>query len=883
MPYVDAVNAPSPAPPTPGRLTLFFGPAPGVGKTWAMLREAQTQRSLGRDVVLASLEATVPAATRAQALGLEALPPRRRAIHGEFVEIFALEDALERRPALLALDDLARRNPPGSRHEHRWQDAWDLLDAGIDVYSTLNVQNLESLSDAVASITGLRERATVPDTLFLRADDLRLVDAPVADLQRRVALGEVLLPEAERHATERLFQEDSLLALRELALRRASDHAQARLRSLPGAHSRGHSASEHLLAAITPHPDSARLIRTTRRLAENLRAPWLVVHVESPRLRRSSQDRARLEAHLQLAERLGAETLLVQASGSLARDLADLAASRGITRILIGPPQRPTWLRWSAPSLLDSLVRIGTNLDVMVVARDHEAPPEEPPPRLPARHSMKDLLPALHLLGAALAVALATAVAWVMDLRRFELADLVMVYILAILAVATRFGQWSALAASLLSAAALDWWFIDPRHAFGGWDPRHTGTFAVLVLLGFVIGNLAERLRDQVRRARSREARAHALLNLASRLARAGGHAGAVSAVLRETAAPLGVRAHLLLRGDPDGRLRPAEEGGMALSPEVLDAAAWSLEHSEPSGPGTATFAQQPALCIPLPGGLGVLCALATGSVPLDADQRHLLTAMAQHLATHLERGQLSARSLETQQKMDRERMRSALLTSVSRDLRSPVSTLQEEAEGLRRAWEGLSPDLRNQRLERLVAESQSLQRRVANLLDLSRLESGALELRRTRVTARPLLEDALARLEPLAGDREVVLDLPGDLPALLADPGLLEQALLNLLENAFRFTPPGSPVEIRAWATERSLTLSITDHGPGFPEGQEQRALDKLVAFPNPYAPPGAGLGMALAREVAEAHGGSLQAVNRPQGGAQVLLSLPRALNGPG
>lgn len=884
MDYVDAVTAPSTvSPPPPGRLTLFFGPAPGAGKTWALLQAAQALREEGREVVLAPLDPRIPQATRDLSEGLERLPPRRRAIHGEFVESFDLEDALARRPAILVLDSLAERNPPGSRHEHRWQDAWDLLDAGMDVMSTLNVQSLESLSDAVARITGLRERATVPDTLFLRADDLRLVDVPIAELQRRVAEGTAFLPEIERHATERFFQEESLLALRELTFRRASDHAEARLRNLTGSHPRSRAASERLLAAITPHPDSARLIRTTRRLAENLRAPWLVAHVESPRLRTSQRDRAQLEAHLQLAESLGAEILLVQANGHLAQDLIGAAATRGATRILIGRPQRPFWLRWVAPSLLEELVRLGEGLDVMVVARDHEAPPPaETPSAPPGRRALRDLIPALHLLGSAAAVALATALAWIMDLRRFELADLVMVYVLAILAVATRFGRWAALAASALSAAALDWWFIEPRHAFGGWDPRHSGTFAVLIILGLVIGNLAERLRDQVRQARAREARARALLDFSAQLAQAGGQPPAMAEALRKTAAPLGLLTHLLLPAGPAGRLQPVEDDGSVLPEPTLEAASWSLAHGELSGPGTPTFPLQAALCLPLPGGLGVLCAFAGGSAPLDADQRHLLTAMAQHLATHLDRGQLSTRSIEAQQRMDHEQMRSALLTSVSRDLRTPVSTLQEEAESLRRTWEGLPPELRNERLDRLAAEAQGLQRRVANLLDLSRLESGALELHRTSVAARPLLEDALARLKPLAGDREIRLELPKDLPPFLADPALMEQAVVNLLENAFHFTPPGSPVELRAWATERSLTLAVADHGPGFPEGQEQRALDKLVAFPNPYARPGAGLGLALAREVAEAHGGFLQVANRPQGGAQILLSLPRTVSAP-
>lgn len=838
-----------------------------------MLVDARERLDEGVDVVIGALASHGQPETQALAEGFEVLPPRVLPLRGEPMEEFDLDAALRRRPGLILLDELAHANVQGSLHAKRWQDVWDLLDAGIHVSTALNVQNLESLTDVIAQITGLRIRETVPDTLFNRADQVELVDLPTEELLERLQMGKVYLPAADRHATERFFRKGNLLALRELALRKVAEHVDAHMRRYMNEQgiTRTWAAGERLMACVTPHPDSGRLIRSTRRLADTIKAPWLVAYVETGRPGQSARDRAQLEEHLRTAERLGAETIVIQGDRSLADDLLALARARNVTRILVGKPKGVAWLGPLRPSLVTALVRKGGAIDVMVIARDRDLPPEAPvAPQPRERKGIAVLLPALHLLGSALALSLATLLALVMDARRFELADLIMVYVLAILGVAARFGRWAALTASVGSVLLLDWFFIDPRFRLGYSDPKHTGTFIVLLILGVVIGDLAERLRSQVRLARAREQRTLALLALASELAASDGSKASLEAALRRVASPLGLQVALHLQGP---------HGGLV---EATEAAQWVFDHNEAAGPGTDNLAEGDALYLPLRGSRGPLGVLGAkpqiGRLALDADQRHLMAAFAQHTAGALERASLATRTASSEKQADREQMRSALLTSVARDLRRPIADLAAIADNLRREGDGLGPAERQGQLDRLMSEARGLQSRITNLVEVSRLESGALELHRTAVPAAALLEDALARLEPMTRGRDIRISLPPDLPLLPADPVLLEQAIVNILENALHFTPPGSPIEIRGWATDRSVTLCIADQGPGVPEGQEQRIFDRLVAFPTPFGSPGAGLGLALCKGVVEAHGGLIQASARPQGGTQVMVSLPLA-----
>jgi len=862
------------------KLKIFFGMAPGVGKTFAMLQDAQDRMDEGVDVVIGVVETHGRPETSALLAGLKTLPKRPLPYRGMSLEEFDLQGAILRKPQLILMDELAHSNVQGSIHGKRWQDVWDLLDAGIDVYTTVNVQHIESLKDIVAQITGVIVRESIPDTILKRADEIELVDLPPEELIQRLKEGKVYIPEQARHAIDRFFRKGNLLALRELALRRTADHVDADMRRYMSDQgiTKTWAAGDRLLVCISPAPESARLIRATQRLAERLKAPWIAAYVETGRIRHSGKDRDQIEEHLRLVERLGGETAVFQGDLSLAEDLVALAVSRNVTRILVGKPGGPSWLRFFRPSLVDNLVRICGSIDVMVIARDQDM---ELPPPVRSMSRPRNTPPLVHFLGAAILIASATGLGMLMQMRRFELADIVMVYVLGILIVATRFGLWPAVAASILSVGAFDFFFVPPILSFTITDAKHAGTFAVMLLVGIVIGNLAERIRAQVRLARVREQRTLALFRLAAELTRSGGTAAMVESAIRSVAAQFQSHASILL---PDGagrvEAKNEAEAGAAFSPEELSVAQWSFDHHEAAGLGTDTLPGAKALYLPLKGSrgpIGVMAVKPEGAPHwVEPDQRHLLEAFANQTALALERTLLSEQSAETQRQMDREQLRNALLSSVSHDLRTPLGSIMGAASTLLENDTSLSPEGRRGMLETIHEETHQLQRLVTNLLDVTRLESGVVEVKKEWVPVEEVVGSALERLSRVLGSREIKVEIPSKLPLAPMDPVLMEQVLVNLLENAAKFSPEDQPIEIRAWATERAVTLAIADHGQGLPEGLEEKIFDKLVKAANPHGRTGAGLGLTICKGITEAHGGWIQGSNRPQGGAQFLVSLP-------
>lgn len=862
------------------KLKIFFGMAPGVGKTYAMLQDAQDRLDEGVDVIIGVVETHGRPETAALLAGLKPLPKRALPYRGINLEEFDLQGAILRKPQLILMDELAHTNVQGSIHGKRWQDVWDLLDAGIDVYTTVNVQHIESLKDIVAQITGVIVRESIPDTILRRADEIELVDLPPEELIQRLKEGKVYVPEQARHAIDRFFRKGNLLALRELALRRTADHVDADMRRYMSDQgiAKTWAADDRLLVCISPAPESARLIRATQRLAERIKAPWIAAYVETGRIRHSGKDRDQIEEHLRLVERLGGETAVLQGDRSLAEDLVALAVSRNATRILVGKPGGPSWMKLFRPSLVERLVRICGQIDVMVIARDQNM--ELPPPRVSVGRP-RIIPPLSHFLGSASIIALATGLGFVLQMRHFELADIVMVYVLGILIAATRFGLWASVMASILSVGAFDFCFVPPAYSFRISDAKHAGTFLVMLAVGVVIGNLAERIRAQVRLARVREQRTRALFHLAAELTRSGGTSAMVESAIRNVAAQFQSHASILLP-DAAGRLKAKEqaEPDAGFSPDELGVAQWSFDHHEAAGLGTDTLPGAKALYIPLKGSrgpLGVMAVKPEGAPHwVEPDQRHLLEAFANQTALALERTLLSEQSVETQRQMDREQLRNALLSSVSHDLRTPLGGIMGAASTLLENDDALSPNGRRNLVETIHEEAHQLQRLVTNLLDVTRLESGVVEVKKEWVPLEELVGTALERLSRVLGSREIKLELPPKLPLTPMDPILMEQVLVNLLENAAKFSPADQPIEIRAWATERAVTLAIADHGSGLPEGLEEKIFDKLVKASNPHGRPGAGLGLTICKGIVEAHGGWIQGSNRPQGGAQFLVSLP-------
>ena len=861
------------------KLKIFFGMAPGVGKTYTMLKVARERKAEGLETVIGVVETHGRSETAVLAEGFEVLPRKTLPYRGIFMEEFDLAAALERKPRLILMDELAHTNVLGSLHQKRWQDVWDLLDAGIDVYTTVNVQHLESLKDVVAQITGVIVRENIPDTILKRADEIEIVDLPPDELIQRLKEGKVYVPEQARHAVDRFFRKGNLLALRELALRRVAEHVDADMRRYMTDKGIGKTwaAGERLLVCISPRSESSRLIRATKRMAESLNAPWIVAYIENARaLRHTEEDRARLEEHLRLAERLGGETIVTQGGVHIAQDLINLATSRNVSRILIGKPRKPRWLEFFVGSLLAELVRRSGDIDVMVITGEGEQE-EKPPTRVKAPRPRRAWLE--HTAWAAVAVAIATGIGLLIA-ERFDISEIVMVYMLAILSVGLRFGRSASLSASILSVIALDFVFVPPALSLTVSDFKHVGTFAVMLVVGYIIGNLVERVHAQTRLARTREQRVLALFRMAAELTRSAGSAAMVESAIRSVAKQFQSKVAVFLPG-AEGRLCGAD-GGMpeGFPQDEKGVAQWAFDHQEAAGLGTDILPGAQALYQPLIGAKGILgvMGIRPEGVPrwMEPDQRHLLEAFANQTALALERAMLAEKNLESQRKADREQMRNALLSSVSHDLMTPIGGLVRASATLLEGQDSLASPARKELLETIHEESYRLRRLVTNLLDVTRLESGGLELNKGRVAVPTLLASALERLGSTLGAREIRTEFPTNLPPMMVDEKLMERVLINLLENAHKYSPEGMPIEVKAWATDRAVTLAVADHGPGIPEGEAERVFEKFIHLAQGDERSGAGLGLTICKGIVEAHGGWIQAGTRPSGGAQILMSLP-------
>ncbi len=858
------------------RLKVFFGAAPGVGKTFAMLTEAQVKLAAGVDVAVGVVETHGRGETAALTEGLEFLPKQQLPYRGVQLEEFDLHAALKRRPALILMDELAHTNVQGARHGKRWQDVMELLDAGIDVYTTINVQHLESLRDVMAQITGVVVRESVPDTVLERADELELVDLPPEELQQRLREGKVYVPDQARSALDRFFRKGNLLALRELALRRTADQVDAEMRRYMASEgiAKTWAAGERLLVCVGPSELSRRLIRATRRMAEALGgAPWMAVYVETTRhFRYDEDDRARIDENLRLVERLGGETVVLQGDQRISGDILTLARSRNVTKLVVGKPTRARWLELLTGSLVDELVRASGDIDVYVITGDPSGEAAKPSLR------RREPGPLHHYVWAVAAVALATGLAFLV-FRRLHLEDIVMVYLLAIVAVAVRFGRWPSMVTSLLSVLAFDFFFVPPYFTFAVSDFRHIGTFGVMLIVGLIIGNLTERVRQQAILARSREARTQALYRLSRELASGADSAPLVAAAIRNLAAQFHSRVVVLLPHE-GGVLRPSEpEPAFSIREDELGVARWVFEHGEAAGQGTNTLPGAQALYLPMLGSrgpVGVLAIQPEGAAAwMEPDQKHLLEAFSNQTALALERAELAAQRSLAQVQVEREQLRNALLSSVSHDLRTPLGSITGAASALLDESVEMPENTRREMVQTIQEEAQRLHRLVTNLLDLTRLESGTLKVHKEWTPMEEVVGAALNRLDAQLGGRTVQVELPGDLPLAPLDPVLFEQVVINLVENAAKFSAKEMPITLKAWATERSLTLVVQDSGPGIPEGEEERIFEKLVRLPGSSSP-GAGLGLAICQGIVKAHGGRIQASNRPKGGAQILVSLP-------
>jgi two-component system, OmpR family, sensor histidine kinase KdpD len=859
-----------------GKLKVFLGAAAGVGKTYAMLEAVREQKADGVDVLVGYVETHGRAETDALLEGLEILPARMVDYRGTVLREFDLDAALARHPALILVDELAHTNAPGLRHAKRWQDVVELLDAGINVYTTMNVQHLETLNDVVAKITGVVVRETVPDSVFEQADEVELIDLPPDELLERFKDGKVYMPEQAEEAVRNFFRKGNLIALRELALRRTAERVDAQMRVYMHEHAIGKAwpTAERLLVCVSPGPESARLVRAGKRMADRLGAPWVAAYVETPaQLRLPPEVRDRVTQTLRLAEQLGAETVRLPGE-KMSEALLGFAHDRNVTKIVVGKPRRRLWTRILIGSIVDALVQGSGDIDIYVITAERE--PGISTPLIRRRAIPTDWVPYVWALAV---VAVASGVAW-LTLPFFELANLVMVYLLGIVVVATRYGRGPSLAASVVSVAALDFLFVPPVFTFAVSDIRYVFTFAVMLVVGLVTSGLAARIRTQADAARQREQRTAALYAMSRELASTRGVDELLTIAVRHISEVFRSQVVVLLPG-AGGSLAPWGIGQFVLDSNELGVGRWVHEHRQQAGLGTATLPGASALYLPLQaprGPVGVLGVRPADQHALDApDQLHQLETFANQTALAIERAQLADETQQAQVRVETERLRNSLLSSVSHDLRTPLATITGAASTMLDQGSRLDAETRRDLLESVREEADRLNRLVQNLLEMTRLESGALQLRKEWHPLEEVIGAALGRLGKELADRRVHTRVPPDLPLVPIDDVLVEQVLVNLLENAVKYTPRTSPIRIMATATDEAVTVEIADHGPGLPRGEEDKVFEKFHRA-QPDSSRGVGLGLAICQGVVKAHGGRIWAQNLPEGGVAFLFTLPLA-----
>jgi two-component system sensor histidine kinase KdpD len=859
-----------------GKLKIFFGAAPGVGKTYAMLEAGRKLAKQGIDVVVGYVEPHVRPDTQALVLGLDVLPRRSLEYRGRTITEFDLDAALARRPQLLLVDELAHTNAPGATHAKRWQDVEQLLDAGIDVYTTLNVQHVESLNDIVTGITTVPVRETVPDRVFEEADEVELVDIAPDDLIDRLREGKVYVPDQARRAIENFFRKGNLTALRELSLRKTAERVGEQTLGYRQEHevARIWPTSERLLVCVGPGPSSARLVRATRRMATGLRASWTALHVEvAGRALLNADARARLDDNLRLAEELGA-TIAVAPGSSFAEAVLDYGREHNVTKIIIGKPLLGRWREWWRGTYVNDLIRRSGDIDVYVISGDEAAQGPRRRVDAPAASTYQSYLSAAAIIAVCSLVAVPLS-------AYLSATNIVMVFLAGVVATALTLGRGPTMLASLIGVAVFDLFFVPPYGTFVVDDTEYIFTFVAMLATGLIVNELTARVRAQTEASRRRERRTAALLELSRELAVVSTREAVAQVARRIIGAALEVDVWIVV---------PALDGALASADPAHDAAPpakdagivkWVFEHRQPAGHGTDT----------LPGGEGTyLPLLATGAIVgvlgakpqaasarLETTQTQLLTAFAGQVAGALERCALVAQAERVRLEIETERLRNSLLSTVSHDLRTPMATITGAAGLLVDGGERIGDQSRLELARSIRDEADRLNRLVANLLDLTRLEAGVMKLDLQVQPIDDVIGVVLRRMEREIAGHPIEVHVPDDLPPVAIDALLIQQVLVNLLDNAAKFSPAGSPIELSVALEGEVPVVSVADRGPGLVPGTEWKVFDKFFRAEG-QSQTGSGIGLAICRGIVELHGGMIVAENRTGGGAVFRFTLPAA-----
>ena len=860
-----------------GRLKIFMGAAPGVGKTWAMLDDAHRKRGEGVDVLAALIETHGRTETQAKLAGLPQLPRKAMIHRGRALTEMDIDGLLARRPQLALIDELAHTNAEGSRHEKRWQDVEEVLAAGIDVYTTLNIQHIETLNETVARITGVRVRETVPDGVLEMADEIELIDLPPDELLERLKQGKVYPADQASRALTSFFVKGNLTALRELAMRAAADRVDAQLREHMAANAIAGPwpTQERILVCINESPAAREAIRVAKRSADRARAEWIALNVASTRMEALPEaDKDRLAGTLRLAERLGAELATLEAEHDVADAILGFARDRNVRRIVIGRPRaRPVWARLSSEDVATRLLQRSGPFEVTVAsAPDEKSPPN--PVRLPALGAEPKAWG-----EALLSVALASACAWGAE-RMFPVASLSVIYMTAVVVVASRRGLGPAMAAAVLGFLAYNFLFTHPRFTFHVSRQGELLTLGLFMVASLITGNLAARLRARIEAQAAIAERTNKLYDFSRRVASAATADDVIWASVSHVATTLRCEAVLLM---PQGA-ELAVAGGFPpedrLDLRDQSAAQFAWERGEAAGHGSNTLPTARWFFLPLVAGerkLGVLGIAPADDRQLPRTDRRLLDALVDQIALALERLRLTEELAATQLAAETERLRTALLNSVSHDLRTPLVTIIGAAGSL--AETDLSPEARRDLAENIREEGERLDRYVQNLLDMTRLGHGALKPRMAPLDLAEILGSARQRMQGVLRLHSLRIDLPGSLPLILADGVLLEQVIVNILDNAAKYAPGGTEIAVTAVLRGARVELSILDQGPGIPAEDQARVFDMFYRVAGgDRQRAGTGLGLSICKGLVEAMGGTIRAeTGWPDGsGTRIVLVLP-------
>ncbi len=872
-----------------GRLRVYLGMSPGVGKTYEMLSAAARRQADGVDVAVGLVETHGRKETEALLAELEVLPREPVEHKGRVLMEFDLDAALARRPGLLLVDEYAHSNAPGSRHPKRWQDIEELLSAGVNVWTTLNVQHLESLVDVVWRITGIRQRETVPDSALSNADDIELVDITPEELRARLDCGKVYVPETARLAADRFFKLENLTALRELALRRAAqtvdDHLNAAMKrqGIEGPW----AAGERILVLIGGDAMSTALVRAGRRLAEVMDGPWTVAHIEQTNRSAPSLDRGRrVTEALQLAEQLGGSTLVLSGA-DLPGTVLDYARRNNVTQIVLGKSRPRRASRLFGRDLAQALLRRSGGAALHFIT---EGAPEGASQASPVGRT-----PTLEWRGYVYAVGLvtvATAISAALD-RLSSSANLAMIYMLSVLVSGVLAGLRPALTAAALSILAYNFLFLPPRFSLVIGHVEDIITFAIFFAVAGVTGWLSGRVRDQAKQSARRASLVATLLAASRRLSGTADRDSAVRALAEQASAASGSPAVVLLKTGADLALAASAPETASLSTAAMSAARWAWDRREAAGAGTGTLPQVGWTFRPLMGVRGP-AGVAGYQAVLDrsTDEERLLSALLDQGAVAIERAALAAEQAETVASRRSDRLRAALLNSISHDLRTPLATVMGAATTLIDFGPQLKSEIRADLLESIREEAERLNRYIGNLLDMTKLEGDALNLRRQLIDVREVLTAAIERVDRRLADRVLTRDFPTELSSVELDPALLEQAVVNILENAIAYSPADSSIEVSAYEDRHNVVISIEDEGKGIPAPELERVFDRFRRIEENSdragneRGKGVGLGLSISKGFVEAMGGRIAAASPIHGdaivglrGTRILISLPKTV----